>query len=340
MNKILLKKISKIYFLFLMFPCVFFSSPSYSFDVGVGVHRSDFKGSDDDLIKLIKYYHIKSVRLDYHWSDVERVKGHYQSANPALDSFIYKLSSNGIKPLLVLDYGNKFYGNGKPVTKQQVEGFVNYSLWTVNHFKGEVNIFEVWNEWHLQKPRYLSMNDESAKNYVNLVKNVFNSVKDKYPDVSIIAGSFNPTKLVEENWEHKIFKLGILNYIDGLSIHTYNNDFNSYLPAKNNLELVDAMELDASRVIGKEVPVYITEIGISDHSRNKIPEDKIAGFAMDYIQLAYERKYIKGVWWYDFINDGDDKGDGEDNYGILHSNLKEKVIAKFFRSNLASSKLK
>lgn len=334
MNKKSFRVIGNKYAAFLFVGFMVFPISSYSFDAGIGIHRSDYKGSDDDLIKLVQKYHIKSVRLDYHWSDVERIKGHYQSANPALDSFIEKLSINGIKTLLVLDYGNKFYGNGKPVTQQQIEGFVNYSLWTVNHFKGKVNTFEVWNEWHLQKPRLLSMNEESARNYVNLVKNVYISVKTKYPDVSVIAGSFNPTKAIEQDWENKIFDMGILNYVDGLSIHTYNNDFNKFLPAKNNLELVDKMEVTASRLVHREVPVYITEIGISDHSRNKIPDDQIAEFAIDYIKLASQRKYIKGVWWYDFINDGDDKGNGEDNYGILYSNLKEKTIAQYFKSKL------
>lgn len=53
------------------------SMPIYSvnaFYVGVGAHPNGFTGSAIDFLHLLEKYHINAVRLDYPWSDVERVK--------------------------------------------------------------------------------------------------------------------------------------------------------------------------------------------------------------------------------------------------------------------------
>ncbi|CDL15204.1 hypothetical protein [Klebsiella pneumoniae IS46] len=37
----------------------------------------------------------------------------------------------------------------------------------------------------------------------------------------------------------------------------------------------------------------------------------------NYIKLASERSYIKGVWWYDLKDDGTNKSFNEHNFGIF-----------------------
>ncbi|MGF7446394.1 cellulase family glycosylhydrolase, partial [Klebsiella michiganensis] len=137
-----------------------------AFDVGVGIHLSSYNGNNSDYVELIKKYGFNSIRLDYHWSDVERMHGQYQSANPKLDSFINTASSMGVKPLVIFDYGNKIYGGGKPITAEQRKAFANYAVWTVKHLAPSVNTFEIWNEWHLEKSRSHSQTQESAEQYV------------------------------------------------------------------------------------------------------------------------------------------------------------------------------
>lgn len=317
----------------IIFISLFFSIFSANaFDVGVGIHLSSYKGSNTNYVNLIKKYGFNSVRLDYHWSDVERTPGQYQSANPKLDSFIKTASSMGIKPLVIFDYGNIIYGGGKPITPEQRKAFANYAVWTVKHLSPSVNTFEIWNEWHLEKPRTHSQSQESAEQYVMLVKEVYSAIKKASPATIVIAGSFNPTKPEEIAWEKKIFNLGFLNYIDGISLHTYNNSFSSYLTPSESLVFVDKMEHRVKNISGEYKKIYITEIGISDHYKNTIPQSDIAKFAFDYYKQAADRSYIQGVWWYDFINDGDNKRDGEDNYGILNSDLTEKPIARSIKN--------
>lgn len=48
--------------------------------------------------------------------------------------------------------------------------------------------------------------------------------------------------------------------------------------------------------------------------------------------MAKRMNYIKGVWWYDFINDGNNIKYREYNFGILNRDLSEKSIAPAIRS--------
>lgn len=310
---------------------ILYNKPSYSFEVGVGTHLQGFHGSPQEYIDLLKKYNITSFRTDYHWSDVEKEKGIYTSPSNNLDEFIELAVKNKITPVLILDYGNPLYTTDKPTTELQRAAFSRYASWTVNHFKGKVKIYEIWNEWHLEKPRFLSQNQLSAEQYVALVRVSYKAIKKSDPNAIVIAGSFNPTQDAEIRWQNKLFDLGFLDYVDGISLHTYHNTDHSFMPPSDNLSLVDAMQKKILGIKGREIPVYITEIGISDYYKNTISDANIARFAQDYFFQAHKRDYIQGVWWYDFINDGNDKKNGEHNFGILKNDLSEKDTAPIIK---------
>ncbi len=325
----------KLFMVFLIMPMMLLHSKiCYSFEVGVGTHLSGFNGTPQGYINLLKKYNITSFRTDYHWSDVEKIKGVYSPANNKLDELIELAVVNNITPVLILDYGNPLYTAGKPISKMQQEAFSKYAAWTVNHFKNKVRVYEIWNEWHLEKPRYLSQSLSSAKEYVELVRASYTEIKRVDSNAIVIAGSFNPTQPDEVIWQDKIFKLGILDYIDGVSLHTYHNTDHTFMPPCENLTLIDDMQKKIVAIKGRKIPVYITEIGISDYYKNTISESDIAQFARDYFLQARKRDYIQGVWWYDFINDGDDRKNGEHNFGILNKDLSEKSTAPIVKNIL------
>lgn len=312
---------------FLLLLSILYSGYSFSFEVGVGTHISGFTGTPEQYINLLKKYNITSFRTDYHWADVEKQRGVYTPASHKLDALINLAVINNIKPILILDYGNPLYVNGKPTTDNERDAFARYAAWTVSHFKGKVDVFEIWNEWHLEKPRFLSQNQKSAQQYVSLVHSCYTAIKKVDPNVKVIAGSFNPTQKDEIIWQDKLFELGFLNYIDGVSIHTYHNTDSTFMPPQDNLSLIDAMQEKIIKIKGAVLPVYITEIGISDYYKNKIPQADIGKFASEYFMFSAKRNYIQGVWWYDFINDGIDKKNGEHNFGMLNRDLSEKDTA-------------
>ena len=53
---------------------------------------------------------------------------------------------NGLEPNLILDYGNRFYDNGKaPYTEEGINAYANFASKIAERFKGIVNRFEMEN---------------------------------------------------------------------------------------------------------------------------------------------------------------------------------------------------
>lgn len=110
------------------------------------------------------------------WEWVERQRGEY-SVVPELDDYVNSLVENGLHIEVQLLYGNPLYtspaGNTPqsitpepgsfhnpdrslysifwpPKTDEQIQAFTKYVAWTVNHFRGRVEYYEIWNEPNIE----------------------------------------------------------------------------------------------------------------------------------------------------------------------------------------------
>ena len=100
-------------------------------------------------LSLISQAGANSVRDDVPWDQVERLKG--QLAMPSgVDDLVNQALKANVQPLLILDYGNPFYDSGeKPISPQALSAFARYAVFVVQHFKGRVHRYEMWNEWNV-----------------------------------------------------------------------------------------------------------------------------------------------------------------------------------------------
>nr|WP_287854981.1 hypothetical protein [Klebsiella sp.] len=308
----------------LLFSLISFSSfgenKDFYYGVGLLPNRTDL--SSGQLFELMQKYKISSFRVDYFWSRVEQKKGVYELTDKRLDNLVKNSAKININPLLILDYGNNNYGGGRPVNTRDVNAYANYSAWVVEHYNKNVHLYEIWNEWwHARHgDNYPALTNSSAIDYFNLVRAASIKIKEKNPQAIILVGSFNPFKKEQLAWAESLVKLGVLNYADGLSIHPYSQDE----PSKDFSRLDDFYE-SMKKLTGKDnIDLYITEMGYSDFSGSKLTDNEIARYIPEYYSLARSRSYIKGMWWYSFINDGYDKSNREHNFGLLDKNLKQK----------------
>ncbi|HFI1340971.1 TPA: hypothetical protein ACGPI0_001038 [Klebsiella pneumoniae] len=326
---------NKVWSFILLLPSLLFISKfSMAYEVGVGIHPDGYYGNSDSILKLIQKYHFTSFRVDYRWDVIEKEKGVFTPPQNKTEKIIMDAKKYNIKPLVILGYGNRLYGGGKPKTEESIAAYCNFAGWTARHFKGQGVIYEIWNEWSNRKDK--GANDiDSAKAYVKLVKYASACIKRSDQSATIIAGSFNPLDYIDLDWGGEIVKEGILNYVDGLSIHPYTWGSKRASRAEFNIHLLDKTHDDLLRISGsnKNIDFYITEIGFPTNSgKPEYSEEFVASFAYKYIIMAKRMNYIKGVWWYDFINDGNNIKYREYNFGILNRDLSEKSIAPAIRS--------
>ncbi|EFE93671.1 cellulase family glycosylhydrolase [Serratia odorifera] len=318
---------------------LFYSSSAAAFEVGVHTHFRWYPKDPDNYLELVKRYGFTSYRADFPWSGLEQKKGQYvvtgnmQKSDKAFNDGHAKYGLNG---LLVLAYGNKLYDpSGYPTTPEAMDAFANYAYWTASKYKGKIKYYEIWNEWTnataiKPKPR----NPPAPEVFVALVKKTAAAIRKADPDAIIMTGSANPTGTRDPAWFNKILKLDVLKYVDGVSIHpySYGNDNYAWRTPEGNLGVVDKFQAVLAKAAGRPVPIYITEIGVPTYSgKGGISKDAAAQYIVKYTFLAKSRPYIKGVWWYDLLDDGDNPKINEHRFGLLTRNGQPKPSMLAFK---------
>lgn len=312
------------------------------FIVGVGTHFADGKRSVEKSISMIRSVGAASIRDEVYWSNIE-IKPREMIIPRIFDSYINKAITTDISPLLILDYGNNLYDNDykgheitkkqtmstKPVTDTAVHAFGNYAAFVVKHYSQKVKIFEIWNEWdHPKRPP-----TATPESYYNLISHVYPIIKSVDPSAKVIIGSVTPDGILS-GWLNKLMSLGVMKYADGVSIHPYVHCNKSEKSKPEYWALWmknlagELKELNS----GKEVQLYITEMGWPNDTGN-------CGTSIDIVPQYLSRMYllaktipaIKGVWWYDFQDDGVDKSNREHNYGLVEHDLTPKPSYYAFR---------
>ncbi|HGM6909856.1 TPA: cellulase family glycosylhydrolase [Serratia marcescens] len=305
-----------------------------AFEVGVNVHLRHYPKPTDNYLTLIKDYGFTSFRAGYLWGMVERTAGEFKVVGPLIkedDAFQQGVSKYGLNSLLILAYGNAAYNSPDyPTTPEAIDGFANYAYWTAKRFKGKVKYYEIWNEWTvgtgLKKKKAVPPPDVFAA----LVKKTSAAIKRADPDAVVMAGSLNPLGQRGIDWFDSLMKLGILNDIDAISLHpySYRNENMALRNPEDNLAAIDKFESRVKAFSKRTVPLYITEMGVPTYNGpGGLSNSAAAQYIVKYTMMAKARSYIKGVWWYDLIDDGDNPKINEHRFGLLNRQEKPKPSA-------------
>ncbi|WP_336935959.1 glycosyl hydrolase [Acinetobacter soli] len=335
---------------FLLFCCLYtISYFAHAMDVGIGIHPQTFPKNPQDLVAILKNQGISTFRTDYLWSQVEKEKGVYSPVDQRIEETIQLAKENNIRPLIIYGYGNKFYQDtsynaleGKPSSEETIQHFLNYVKWSTNHLNNNVSMFEIWNEW-IQKAgagnRISALSNNSAKIYSTLVLQSCRAIKEINPNAIVIAGSTDPLDEASNQWLLKVINYGVLNCIDGISLHIYEFKPNQKLNYKPIILSLKKLQSKISYINkGKTVPLYITETGVSNINNSLYSLEDTANYFTNYMQALSQLNYVRGVWWYDLVNDGNDKNNGENNFGILNRDLSPKPIALKFADTIKKYK--
>jgi len=298
----------------------------HPFVVGACTHFSQNKGDLELNLERLRQAGIDSIRDELGWSSVERSKGRL-AVPPGRDAYLHRAAALGIEPLLILDYGNRFYDGGRhPRSDEAIEGFCRYAEFLVKHLGSSVRLYEIWNEWDIGIG-LPGRERGSAADYFRLLKAVAPRIRAADPK-AIILGAGGPTSGgINRGWLEELVKLGALAHCDILSIHTYN-----YSPPGIQggpeawLRWTEGVqEMLRKYNGGKDVPFYITEMGWPSHAGPRgRPADVCAAYLARMFLLARTLPYLRGIWWYDFQDDGWNREYNEDNFGLVRPDLTPK----------------
>lgn len=262
---------------------------------GLGVQIHKRQGPEEDLadLDMIAAAGFGFIRDDMRWNIVEKVKGQYDFAS--YDRWMDELARRGIRPLFVLMFSNRLYEEDDRAirTPGGRAAFAAFAAAAARRYAGRGIVWEVWNEpngesfWRPQP---------NLDEYYQLVVETSRAVRQADPTAPIVA----PATGLDWPWLEGLFARGLLEHIDGVSIH-----------AARAFELPETAAADytklralMARYSSKPLPIVSSEWGYSSvtHQR-EVVEDAQARF------LA--RQFLVNLWqglplhiWFEWRDDG------------------------------------
>jgi hypothetical protein len=301
------------------FLCAATSRAQSSLDIGISVHLAGNPGMVPGQLSLIREAGSNSIRDDVDWGHIEMEKDHLVMPS-GFDNLVNQALKANVQPLLILDYGNPFYDAGdKPTSPEALSAFARYAVFVVQHFKGRVHMYEMWNEWNTTTG---NTHPGTPQDYVRLLRVVYPAVKAIDPSAVFIAGAIAGKDL---DWLSAMLSAGALGSFDALSIHPYS--FGQMVRtgdawAKDMLATEDVIHRYTG---GLDIPLYVTEMGWPTYSGpHGISRQLAAAYLAQMFLLTRTMKFLRGIWWYDFRDDGWDEGNKENDFGLVDPDLKPK----------------
>jgi len=288
-------------------------SETLPFVVGVNAHLGRKNHNYSRAITLASQAGAESVRFDATWNLVEQRKGVLRIP-PRWDDIVEDAYRNHLKVLLILDYGNRWYERGaKPTTATAIAAFARYADFVARHFKGKVYAYEIWNEWD-NKIGYTMPG--SPVGYVDLLKAVYPALKSTDPNALVLGGSMT-SRSIRNGRLAQLVRMGALHYVDGLSLHPYIQCGRESTVAAWKTWLT-GIHTQLTQLAEHPVSVYVTEVGWpSSISSCGVTLATQAERAHDVVIAAHDLGFVRGIWWYDLMDDGVSRFDPEDQFGLV-----------------------
>ena len=165
--------------------------------------RSDFVGVCShfgqnayplDTMDLMRHYGLDQYRDEISWRGYEQAPGQFALPEFAA-AYLQRSATLQMRPLIIFDYNNPHYDHdGFPNSPAAIAAFTAYAVDLARQTRGQVPMFEVWNEWvggcgMNGKP---GVHDGEA--YGRLLQPTYAAVKQALPDVTVvgIGGEYGP----------------------------------------------------------------------------------------------------------------------------------------------------
>lgn len=311
--------------------------------IGMNLHIPNENDTAKKLIDMAAKTGMSIWRISIPWASVEKTKGNYEIPTLAINA-IDKAIQLGLQPLIILAHGNELYGEINPYNDTWRAAYANYCTYIATQLKNKVQYFEVWNEWNANIGK-VPIEYRNGNAYAKVLCDAYTAIKTSNPAAKVIGGAV--AGAVEE-WLHDLFRDEeneefIFDYMDIFSFHTYpltpiNNETTGFVnPDIYNYTQELQKICDLMDEYYGIIPIWLTETGWPTHTGTDfgykgVSEEEQAAYLIQlYAQMsAIKDEYcIQNICWYDMMNDGVDKLNPQDNFGLLYSYLESDNILQF-----------
>jgi hypothetical protein len=275
-----------------------------------GIVHAGETGTKEEF-DYLNYIGVSWILHTFYWDRIEPQKNNWNFES--YDVMVNNARNAGIKVFGVLAYDNRWIHSDQNdhnyIPSERLPDFLDYVQKTVEHFRGRVDAWCVWNEpnGHFWKG--------TVDEYVELIRQTAAVIKETDSDVIVLGGAFNrnvtglPKKMI-----NRLFESGAMENVDAVAFHPYE------ISANRTKKLYDQFEKIAAQY-GYKDKIWITEIGYptggwypSRVSEKKFPSRVIKTFTL--LAAAGAKK----VFWYQmFDSSNPSKSNSEDFFGLVRS---------------------
>ncbi|SEJ70398.1 hypothetical protein [Pseudomonas sp. NFR16] len=290
------------------------------FIVGVATHSMNNSQQPLRSLELAKAAGIASVRDDAFWSTSEPERNQHRII-PLWRAWLGTAKGLDMSSMIILGYGTSYTGNVKPRTPEVKAPYLNYVDYISRQLGSPVKFYEVWNEWDLDSPT----DSRLSTDYVKLVRDAAPIIRKNNPQAKVLAGAVT-TAGIKGGFVDRMVAAGVFKDADGISLHPYVHcegaDRNT---PESWITWLRDVDHSISSKAGKPIALYLTEMSWPSHDGNcGISVVRQSAYLARTYFLVRTLPNVKGMWWYDLINDGDARDEQEHNFGLLNSDLSAK----------------
>ncbi|MCM3363555.1 cellulase family glycosylhydrolase [Niallia sp. MER TA 168] len=256
------------------------------------------------------------VREDILWSRVETEPNKYNFNSTGYDKYNQQLINAGIRPYYILGFSNKLYENNQSViTNYGLQAYMKFVDHVTSRYKNQNNIWEIWNEPN--NPNFWAPAFTSVEKYTQLVKMSAEIIKKNDKTGIVVAPALSGLDETSLLWLEEAFKKGLLKYIDAISVHPYRGT-----PPETVITDYDNLRKLIARYSKRNINIISGEWGYSTapafYGKELSQLQQCQYLVRMFLINMYQN--IPLSIWYDWKNDGENKDDGEQNFGIREFN--------------------
>lgn len=231
-------------------------------------------------------------RNDLWWGVIEPKQGQWDWTRADLTVKLFQ--DNKVQLLGILCYSSAWSGDKAPATPEEVERFANYVKATVSRYKDSIKHWEVWNEPNLVE---FWTPEPNPTDYATLLKAAYEAAKSADPSAFILGGV---TAGVDLRFLDKVFSLGALDFLDGISVHPYQAPWDAV--PNTPLIKVPAISDLCTKYASLPKPIWITEMGIS--TEGQVSEHDQAKYLPKALLTTVSQRNVERAYWFNLTDWG------------------------------------
>ena len=266
---------------------------------------------DREEFDYLNYLGASWVLNTFYWDRIESRQDEWDFSG--YDTFVDDNKAEGFKILGVLAYDvGWIHENGKGrnyIPPERVPDFARFVRNTVEHFRGRVDAWCIWNE---PNAHFWTGTDDE---FIELSRQAADAVREADSEVILLGGAFNRNVLgLPEKFIRGLFESGAMDKTDWIAFHPYElNPYRTALLYERFKNIVDDY--------GFGDRIWITEVGYPTGGwyPTKINEKRLPEYVIKTWVLLAAGGAQKILWYQLFDPHSRSNGNSEDFFGLVRS---------------------